>query len=213
MRNFFNKKRKTPFLKRSFTIIELVVVISIIATLSGIVIANVGGVLENSKVSAAGSVQRAMSGAVELYYADMGFYPPDVNRGWDPGLSAPPAGTPPGTPWSPDAPTSGGFSISGATCPYCPADWENIVIQNWHGPYLAQWPQFTPWGGKYDYNYWSVDTVRENGCPSVAGIYMGVEGDYAGGGAIPASAEQKMTGYGFDSPCLNGEAQMLLKAF
>jgi prepilin-type N-terminal cleavage/methylation domain-containing protein len=215
-----NNYYKDMLTQKGFTIIELVVVIAIIAVLAGIIIANTSGVLENAKVSAAGSVQREMSKAVELYYADMGFYPPDVNRGWDPGLTSSPNcfdNDSCGLPWSPDAPGSGNYSDSGVSSSnnagWLPSNWMDVIITNWKGPYLAQWPQNTPWGGKYDYNYWSLDTVRANGCPSIAGIYMGVEGNYANSaGDIPASAEVKMAEHGFDTNCPNGEAQMLLHA-
>jgi prepilin-type N-terminal cleavage/methylation domain-containing protein len=200
------------FIQKGFTIIELVVVIAIIAVLSTIIIANISGIREKSNIAVAGATQREMTKAVDLYFSDMGFYPPDVNRGWDPGLTRPPAGTQPGTPWSPDAPSSGSFSTSGATCTDCPSDWQDVILRNWRGPYLSQWPQFTPWGGKYDYNYWSVDTNR-GGCTVPPGIYMGVEKNYDDiSGAIPADSEIKMGQAGFDSNCPNnGEAQMLLK--
>jgi len=192
--------------QKGFTVIELIVVIAIIGILASIVIVNVNSIREKSYVSAAGSTQREMTEAVQLYYLDMGFYPPDVNRGWDPGLVK-------SQPWSPDAPSEGGFSTSGANCAHCPSDWQQIILSNWHGPYLSSWPQHTPWRGKYDYNYWSVETLRAESCPSRAGVYMGVEKDYDdSSGAIPPSAEVEMARYGFDTNCPNGEAQMMLIA-
>jgi len=194
--------------RKGFTIIELIVVISIIAVLSAIIIPNVSGILENSKVASAGRIQREMIKAVQLYYADMGFYPPDVNRGCDPGLSK-------STPWNPDTlpPDTAFPCLAHPACdpPHCPEGWETIVADNWHGPYLSSWPQFTPWGGKYDYNYW--DTDQNRGCGTVPhGIYMGVEGNYDGTGIIPDSAEQKMLQYGFKTDCIDsGEAQMTLQ--
>ncbi len=183
----------------------MIVIIAIIGALSSIIAPNFIGVMENAKVSTAGSVQRAMTKAVEMYYIDMGFYPPDVNRGWDPGLAQK-------MPWSPDAPAEGSFSTSGENCSHCPPDWQNIVAQNWRGPYLPTWPQFTPWKGKYDYNYWPVEGTIRYGCPAVPGVYMGVEKDYYDNGDIPSSAEIKMGQYGFDVDCIdNGEAQMLLR--
>jgi prepilin-type N-terminal cleavage/methylation domain-containing protein len=193
------------FTNKGFTIIELIVVISIIGVLTSVVLTNVSEVREKAYVSAAGTTQRQMTKAVKMYYADMGFYPPDVNRGWDPGLVKP-------EPWSPDAPFEGGFSTSGANCSDCPSNWQDIVAQNWQGPYLGTWPQFTPWKGKYDYNYWTAANTERNGCGVPAGIYMGVEPDYNNvTGKVPPSAEIKMGQAGFDSNCPNnGEAQMLL---
>jgi prepilin-type N-terminal cleavage/methylation domain-containing protein len=105
----FFKKRKVPFFRKSFTLIELVVVIAIIAILTGIIAINVSTFLEKAKVAAAGVTQSQMRKAVDTYFADMGFFPPDVNRGWDPGFMQP-------VPWSPDAPGTGSFAASGAVC-------------------------------------------------------------------------------------------------
>jgi len=184
----------------------LIVVIAILAVLVSIIVVATSSVMEKAKVSAAGSVQRQMTKAVEMYFVDMGFYPPDVNRGWDPGLVKP-------EPWSPNAPSEGGFSTPGTNCSHCPSNWVSIVSSNWNGPYLASWPAETPWGGKYDYNYWSSEASRP-GCVVSPGIYMGVQKDYNDNkGEIPVSAEQKMINWGFDIEidCIdNGEAQMLL---
>ena len=186
--------------------VELIVVIAIIGVLSGIVLINVSDAREKVAVSTAGTNQRQMSKAVGLYFADMGFYPPDVNRGWDPGLVK-------AVPWSPDAPGTGSFSTSGANCIDCPSDWQDIILQKWNGPYLGNWPQHTPWGGKYDYNYWTESSTERFGCGVPPGIYMGVERDYDNiGGVVPPSAEIKMGQAGFDANCPNnGEAQMLLQ--
>lgn len=71
----------------------------------------------------------------------------------------------------------------------------------------------TPWKGEYDYNCWSVDTVRY-GCTVPAGIYIGVQGDSNNANTIPGDAEQILLDKGYDNDaCLNGEAQMLLHKF
>jgi prepilin-type N-terminal cleavage/methylation domain-containing protein len=205
LKNFLFKKRKILFFKRGFTIIELIVVIAIIAVLSAIVVTNVSSTMEKAKVSTAGNVQRAMTKAVLMYYSDMGFYPPDVNRGWDPGLAR-------STPWNPDGRASGSYATSGADCSHCPSNWQDIVATNWHGPYLANWPVLTPWSGLYDYNYWPSNKERPP-CLMNPGIYMGVEKYYDdSSGSVPNSAEAKMEQYGFDTDCINNnEAQMLLQ--
>jgi hypothetical protein len=74
------------------------------------------------------------------------------------------------------------------------------------------WPTFTPWNGKYDYNHWTLPTVRY-GCTIPPGIYIGIQRDYADVNPIPASSEQRMLNTKFDDDgCLNGEAQVLLRA-
>jgi len=204
-------QEKFIFSGNGFTIIELIVVIAIIAVLSGIVISNVSRVKEKANVSGAGAVQRQMTKAIEMYYMDMNFYPPDVNRGWDPGLVQK-------YPWNPDGRASGSYSTSGEDWTHCPDGTRNscqvIIEENWHGPYLSSWPVLTPWGGTYDYNYWAVEVQRGN-CPlSLApGIYIGAEKYYNDiSGSIPESIELEMQRYGFEVDCItNGEAQMLLK--
>lgn len=201
-----NKKEKNLG-KRGFTLIELLMVVGIIGILSGIVMTGVRNAREVVNVVVAGQQQKLMTRAVELYYDDMGFYPPDVNRGWDPGFEK-------ALPWNADVGTNdepeGGYTTSGADCSHCPSNWEAIAEARWSGPYLTTWPRFTPWKGKYDYNYWPEETDR-SGCILDPGIYVGVQGNYQNKNTIPDSAEDKMIEKRYDSEdCKNGESQMLL---
>jgi len=184
--------------KNGFTLVEVLVAIAIIGLLASIGLISIKNAREKSKVAQAGSIARILRMATEFYYDDMGFYPPDVNRGWDPGFMQP-------LPYNPD---TGQSTIP--ACDHCPANWTTIVQQKWSGPYLNAWPRLTPWKGKYDYNYWGTGTSRY-GCPILPGIYIGVQGDYNNNNTIPAYSEQMMLdqGYDFDN-CLNGEAQMIL---
>ena len=94
-------------------------------------------------------------------------------------------------------------------CPQCPVDWITQVQNKWRGPYIGSWPS-TPWGGKYDYNYWPAGASRY-GCTIPAGIYIGVQGDYNDNNMIPADAEQQLLNQKLDSDgCLDGESQMIL---
>jgi general secretion pathway protein G len=139
-------------LLKGFTLIELLVVIAIIGILASIVLSNLRATRIAAQTVQAASVQRQMLNAIELYYLDMGFYPPDVNRGWDPGFIQ-------SLPWNPDAaagsPPLPPYDVPGTDCSHCPAGWLAIVASNWNGPYFPEWERFTPWDGKYDYNYWS----------------------------------------------------------
>ncbi len=193
--------------QKGFSLLEILIAVAIIGILASVVITSISGATESARVSKAGFHQRQMTKATELYYADMGFYPPDVNRGWDPGFEE-------SLPWNPDEgtaePPSGSYVNPGTNCNHCPSDWEDIVAAQWNGPYMT-WPQFTPWDGKYDYNYWGSGANR-SGCSVPPGIYAGVQPNYAGENGIPLKAEEKMVVEGFDhEACLNSESQMLLR--
>ena len=190
-----------------FTLIEFMIVIVVIGFLAVLILPAVEPARTSARVVKAGAFQATLANAVEAYHIDMGFYPPDVNRGWDPGLVR-------SMPWSPDAeagdPPTGGYSSAGTNCNHCPSNWQSIVQARWQGPYLQIWPRFTPWQGKYDYNYW--DTTKQRGsCSVTPGIYVGVQGDYDNNNTIPQNAEENMISKSFDAEqCLNGESQMLL---
>src|SRR3989338_9168029 len=141
---------------------------------------------DKGRVAAAVQTQRQMERALALYYSDMGFYPPDVGRGWDPGFAR-------AFPYNTD--TGGDCNTNpngcGVGCGHCPSDWVAQVQANWRGPYLSMWPRTTPWKGTYDYNYWSTGASRY-GCNLPAGMYIGVQGDYGNANTIPAVSEQQM---------------------
>ena len=200
----------------AFTLVELLIVIGIIGILSAITVLVISpSILDKVRVPTAASDQRQLQGEAVLYRNDVGFYPPDVNRGWDPGFTRP-------FPWKPDTgdacatpdPTGCPAYSQQACSSGCPSDWINQINQRWQGPYIVNWPQNTPWNGKYDYNNWPGGANRPENCTVPAGIYIGVQGDYSdpAQNTIPASAEQLMLDRGLDSDgCLNGESQMLLK--
>ncbi|MBI3420876.1 MAG: prepilin-type N-terminal cleavage/methylation domain-containing protein [Candidatus Sungbacteria bacterium] len=184
-----------------FTLIELLVVISIIGLLASIVLASLNSAREKGKAAQAMSNAGAFKRAIEFYNDQMGFYPPDMGRGWDPGFMKP-------LPWNPD---TGATSIP--SCGHCPAGWDTLVQQMWSGPYLQSWPSVTPWNGKYDYNHWPSGSSRY-GCNIPAGVYIGIQRDYADINPISPVAEQLMLDQGIDGDgCLNGEAQVALFRF
>ena len=193
--------------KKGFTLIELLIVIAIIGILASIVLSNLRAARIGAEVVEAIATQRQMHNAAELYYLDMGFYPPDVNRGWDPGFIQ-------ALPWNPDeaagSPPPPPYDVSGENCSHCPANWQDIVAANWNGPYFSEWPRFSPWSGKYDYNYWPAGATR-NGCTLLPGIYIGVQGDYDNNNTLSSAAEQRMIAQNIEAElCENGESQLLL---
>ncbi len=199
-----NKIMKSNNYKKGFTLIELLVVIAIIGTLSAVVLVVLNKARGKAYVASTATTQRELQKAIELYYSDMGFYPPDVGRGWDPGLFKP-------LPYNLD--NGKDCNINGADCPVCSncsSDWIASVQNNWNGPYVGLWPTNTPWGGEYDFNYWPTINYRY-GCIIPAGIYLGAQGDYGNSHTIPVEAEQELLNKGLDNDgCLNGESQILL---
>lgn len=65
---------------KAFTLIELIVVIAIIAILAAVVAPNAFRAIEKSKITRGMSDSKALRVASDAYYADIGFWPPDVNR-------------------------------------------------------------------------------------------------------------------------------------
>ena len=185
------------------------VILAAIGILATIILANVKNARESANIARAVSIQDALKQAVLLYEADMGFYPPDVNRGWDPGFTQQ-------NPSNPDFgtfdPPTRSYTVPGTNCGHCPSNWLTLLAQRWDGPYISEWPRHTPWNGKYDYNYWGSGAVRF-GCPVPPGVYVGIQGNYTNNNQINTTAEQKMVGKGYDGDnCVNGESQLKMKA-
>ena len=183
--------------------IELLVVIAIVGLLAGFILVSLNAARDKARMAVAAQNQRQLQKATEMYVSDIGFYPPDVNRGWDPGFGrALPYNTDLGT----DCATN---SEDCPSCPQCPSDWKTIVQNNWRGPYIV-WPPDTPWKGEYDYNYWPSGASRY-GCSVGPGIYIGVQRNYNDQNGIPPAAEQRLLDEKLDSDgCFNGESQMIL---
>jgi type II secretory pathway pseudopilin PulG len=191
------------------------VVIAIVGLLASVVLVALNGTRNKAKSALAISNQRQLQKAVEMYNIDVGFYPPDVNRGWDPGITKP-------LPSNKDLGFDCNINAIPCTCPSIdfppcsttpfplPADWMNQVISKWRGPYTIVWPNTAPWGGKYDFNNWYVPTVRY-GCAVPAGIYIGTQRNYDESNPIPTDQEQWFLNQGLDADnCLNGEVQLML---
>jgi len=181
-----------------FTLVEIMVAVSVVGFLLSIIILGLRLIKEKNNITQAVASADVFIKAVELYNDQMGFYPPEVNRGFDPGLLQP-------LPWNPED----GRTVN-HSCAHCPSDWQTIVQEKWDGPYLGRWPSFTPWGGKYDYNYWASGATRY-GCPVPPGVYIGIQRDRNDQNPITVTAEQEMVNKGLDfDDCINGEAQVIL---
>jgi len=197
------KQNRNKKIQTGFTLVELLVVIAILGLIASIVLVALNGARDKAKSATAVSNQRQLQKAVELYSLDMGFYPPDVGRGWDPGLFK-------RLPYNLDL--GNDCDINPSDCPICntcPSDWVNQVKAKWKGPYV-QWPSLAPWGGKYDFNNWNATTTRY-GCDVPPGIYIGTQRNYDESNPLPQKEEIWMLSQGLDGDnCLNGESEMSL---
>jgi type II secretory pathway pseudopilin PulG len=85
---------KTRAILRAFTIIELLVVISIIIILAGLILSTVGYVQKKGARSRAEAEIAAISAALENYKADNGIYPRDTTNSTTENLNARTSGNP-----------------------------------------------------------------------------------------------------------------------
>ncbi len=155
-------------MKNGFTLVELLVVIAIIGILAAIIAPNAFNAIDKAKIARAIRDLEAIKTASLSYYSDVGFWPPDVNRGIDPGFTHP-------YPWNPFTGVEDpGFANGSTTSP----GWTDVVDERWDGPYLEKWPLTHPWGSVagstnvhgevYDYENWP------NGGPGDASWYHGI---------------------------------------
>lgn len=126
--NIYENKNK------AFTIIELLVVIAIIAVLAAIVITNVSGYVAKARDDRRIVDLQNIRKALEMYYADNGFYPP----------------------------SSCGYDCNGYYVSYSFSSW--ATLENYLKPYLSSLPKdpinsnCAPWsiGDCYSYTYGNV---------------------------------------------------------
>jgi type II secretion system protein G len=83
-------------MKKGFTLLELLVVISIIGLLSSVVLASVNSARENARDTKRISDLREVRTALEMYYTDNGFYPNHNNSQTSPSVEC---GTSGGNAW------------------------------------------------------------------------------------------------------------------
>lgn len=145
--------------REGFTLVELLVVIAIIGILAAVIVPNAFKSVEKARIAEAIEDLHSIKTASLAYYADIGFFPPDVGAGDDPGFMQP---DPQGTVY---------WSASGLD----PSEALPKIHERWDGPYLEKWKSRHPWqkyassfpgGGMYDYENWSNWTPGGGGAPT-----------------------------------------------
>lgn len=151
----------------------MIVVIAIIAILTAIITPNAFMAIEKAKVTRVIADMKVMGKAAIAYGADVGFFPPDIPQGVDPGfMKALPYDIHTGAEVDPD-PAFVAIALS--------PNWKDIVNARWNGPYLEKYPLSHPWGGNYDYDYW----IRGITHPLNPGLYIGLR-------SLPTSVMEKL---------------------
>lgn len=163
-----NKMNNNLAAKKSFTLIELMVVIAIIGLLSSIVLVNLSGAQEKAKVAKTVETVRQIRMALELYADATGDYP--TNNCMPAALSSP-------------------SNCTQANDPFLNA----LGKPGWNGPYLALWNLTHAWKGHIGISrYAGGDDWDGDGIGDCMGIYLDDDRPSSpstdNGGRIPNSA-------------------------
>ncbi len=75
--------------RRGFTLIELIIVVSVIAILIGILLPRLRGMIDRGNKTKVGAELRALQAAVESYRIDNKVYPPSGSSAWQSALTNP----------------------------------------------------------------------------------------------------------------------------
>lgn len=181
--------------KNAFTIIELLVVISIIAVLAAVIMPNAFKSIEKSKVTAFTSDADAMEKAMYMYYADTGEYPDYIYYGTSEDTFK----------WIGQS-----FFISGSTSGK-PADVIISIPSTWDGPYLDRWPDKTPFGGYYtifDYGSLKDNSALMSGIKKYVNSSETFWTEYGGKRVVAVEI-----GFGLDKASRDKALDILIKRF
>lgn len=152
---------------RTFTLIELIVVIAIIAILAAIVVPNAFRAIEKAKISQCIGDMKSVKTASMAYYADIGEWPAGMLDGQGRNTTA----------------ANNAFTNN----PYAPAArWADAYKASvWQGPYIEKWPEANPWSTDFHYLPAQYSAFDWNG-DGIWDSYIALQP------GIPASAMKKV---------------------
>jgi type II secretory pathway pseudopilin PulG len=112
-----------------FTIVEILIGLILVGILSAASTLSTKWIRDRAMFATYMADIRMIKIAAQRFEQDVGVFPPDVNRGIDPGLAA-----------------KYGWQAGAHS-----AKWETLDLSEWAGPYLSEWKR-SPWGGLYDWD-------------------------------------------------------------
>lgn len=208
--NIWGGKQK---LSLGFTLTEMLIVISILTILIISSLYYSPTIINRARANRSRNQIQELVHASLLYNADVGFFPPDVGRGMDPGIENM-------FPTNVDTGAEISINLASPSQSHLPANWHDIVAEKWSGPYIDEFPDETPWKGEYDFNMWPsgaggrYTNPSGGACPAVPpGLYLGTQRNSADtpSTAIPQAIELLLSELGLDDDnCINGEVQTLI---
>jgi len=132
-------------MKKTFTLIELILVIALIAVIGAVVANNSFRAIEKAKIARAAKDMNSIRAAAMLYYGDTGTWPLIGKTGSIRG-------------------TGTGFLTNN--------DGSGNRVPGWNGPYLEKWPN-NPWGdpesGYGNKYYWDADWSGDDNGDGIVG--------------------------------------------
>jgi prepilin-type N-terminal cleavage/methylation domain-containing protein len=165
MRKNWGKRRRPPA-SSGFTLVEVIVVLSVVLLLSGIAVPLISGYMEDGKRARAAAEVNVIAAAVTAFYKDVGIYPARSGGGADNTLYVLATGA--------AQPTSNPFTAGHAFATWAMDATRGDVLDNhlvhnrpqgnasaaystttkfrWRGPYLAGPMSEDPWGRPYVIN-------------------------------------------------------------
>jgi len=155
---------KVVFYNRGFTLIDLLVVISIIGLLSSVVLATLDSARVKARDAQRITALKQIQTALELYYADNGRYPGWGGSGGVNGYTRSPAAvTEAGSPLSKCGYGAPGTPGAGSSS-YAPGIW--CKLETALAPYLKELPNTTSASGPYYAFYYKVPSTSQTYNPN-----------------------------------------------
>ncbi|MCA9398026.1 type II secretion system protein [candidate division WWE3 bacterium] len=167
-------------LSAGFSFIEVLVAVMVLSVISTVVSMSINSSGSRGQAAEVIRFKKLIEEATDLYLLDSGFYPPEVPKGCDPGFSSK----------LPDYPDKEITCESTTFSPeFQPSNWQSSLSDSWLGPYIDEWPKFSPWDGKYDYDFIPNGLDSGDYCLE-PGAYLTLTTNYIDAKPVPEDVEE-----------------------